>query len=295
MTAECLYEVVHRGYRSLGRVLVNPAPALPPVLLVGGAMQRKEGWGRLEAQLHRESTVVTVDLPGWGGAGLLPAQFGMGFLADSLAALLRTAGLGAVHVFGGSYGSAVAYHLAQRHPSLVRRTALFGALGRIPHAMRPRLTRTIGLLREGMRDRFAEEVVDAMLNHDPHIALARRGTVERILHAVFRAISPLEAAQYEQNTLRLLAPGRFDLSPPPAGVPLLFGVGEHDSFTTVRDCRAFARACPGSAFVRLRESDHPVHLRCPDELAALLLRFFRAQDLHGVPGCHSVEYPAITR
>jgi pimeloyl-ACP methyl ester carboxylesterase len=294
LTVECLYEVVHRGYRSLGRVLVNPAPVLPPVLLVGGAMQRKEGWGRLEAALCRESTVVTVDLPGWGGAGLLPAQFGMGFLADSLAALLRTVGLGAVHVFGGSYGSAVAYLLAQRHPSLVRRTALFGALGRIPQSMRPRLTRTIGLLREGMRERFADEVVDAMLNRDPHIALARRGAVERIMHAVFRAISPLEAAQYEQNTLRLLAPGRFDLSPPP-GAPLLFGVGEHDSFTTVRDCRAFAQSCPGSAFIRLRESDHPVHLRCPDELAGLLQRFFRAQDLHGVPGCHSVEYPAITR
>lgn len=294
MTVERLYEVVHRGYRTLGRVLVHPGPELPPVLLVGGAMQRKEGWGRLEASLHRECTVVTVDLPGWGGAGLLPAQFGMGFLADSLAALLRTASVGAVHVFGGSYGSAVAYQLARRHPGLVGRVALFGALGRIPHAMRPRLTRTIGLLREGMRERFAEEVVDAMLNQDPHIALARRGAVERILHTVFRTISPLGAAQYEQNTLRLLAPGRIDLSSPP-DAPLLFGVGEHDSFTTVRDCRAFAQSCPGSAFIRLRDSDHPVHLRCPDELADLLRRFFRAQDLYGVPGCHSVEYPAITR
>lgn len=294
MTVERLYEVVHRGYRTLGRVLVHPAPALPPVLLVGGAMQRKEGWGRLETRLAAEATVVTVDLPGWGGAGLLPAQFGMGFLADSLAALLRTASVGAVHVFGGSYGSAIAYQLGRRHPGLVRRIALFGALGRIPPAMRPRLTWTIGLLREGLRERFAAEVVQAMLNQDPHIHLARRGTVERILHAVFRALGPLEAAQYEQNTLRLLAPGRFDLSTPPAA-PLLFGVGEHDSFTTVRDCRAFAQSCPGSAFVRLRESDHPVHLRCPDELAGVLRRFFRAQDLHGVPGCHEVEYPAITR
>jgi len=291
---ERMYEVVHRGYRTLGRVLVHPAPTLPPILLVGGAMQRKEGWGRLETTLHRESTVVTVDLPGWGGAGLLPAQFGMGFLADSLAALLRTAAVGAVHVFGGSYGSAVAYQLGQRHPGLVRHIALFGALGRIPQAMRPRLTRTIGLLREGMRERFAEEVVDAMLNQDPYISLARRGAVERIMHTVFRALGPLEAAQYEQNTLRLLAPGHLDLSPPP-GAPLLFGVGEHDSFTTVRDCRAFAQACPGAAFVRLRESDHPVHLRCPDELAGLLLRFFRAQTLERVPGCHAVEYPAITR
>ena len=295
MTIERLYEVVHRGYRSLGRVLVHPAPTLPPVLLVGGAMQRKEGWGRLETALHREATVVTVDLPGWGGAGLLPAQFGMGFLADSLAALLRTAAVGAVHVFGGSYGSAIAYQLGLRHPALVRRVALFGALGRIPPAMRPRLTWTIGLLRQGLCERFAHEVLDAMLNQDPQISLARRGAVERILYTVFRALGPLEAAQYEQNTLRLLAPGRFDLSPPPADVPLLFGVGEHDSFTTVRDCRAFARACPGSAFVRLRESDHPVHLRCPDELAGLLQRFFRAQTLDWVPGCHPVEYPAITR
>lgn len=291
---ERLHEAVHRGYRCLGRVLVHPEPSRPPVLLIGGALQRKEGWGRLEDLLGRESTVVTVDLPGWGGAGLLPAQFDMGFLADSLAALLRAAAVGAVHVFGGSYGSAVAYQLGRRHPGLVRRIALFGALGRIPHTMRPRLAGTIGLLRDGRRERFAEEVVEAMLNRDPGIRLARRGAVERILHTLFRALGPLEAAQYEQNTLRLLAPGRFDPAPPPP-VPLLFGVGEHDSFTTVRDCRAFAQSCPGAAFVRLRDSDHPVHLRCPDELAGLLGRFFGGHSLDYAPGCHPVEYPAGRR
>ena len=290
---ERLYEVVHRGYRVLGRVRENPAPTAPPVLLVGGAMQRKEGWGRVETVLGRESSVVTVDLPGWGAAGLLPAQFDMVFLADALAAALRAAAVGAVHVFGGSYGSVVTYQLGRRHPSLVRRLALFGALGRIPASMRPRLTGTIGLLRDGRHDRFAHEVVEAMLNQDPGIRLARRGTVERILFTLFGRLGPLEAAQYEQNTLRLLAPGRFDPSPPP-GVPLLFGVGEHDSFTTVRDCRAFAQSCPGAAFVRLRESDHPVHLRCPDELAGVLRRFFGGADLAGVPGCHPVEYPGGT-
>lgn len=291
---ERLCEAVHRGYRTLGRVLVHPEPGKPPVLLIGGALQRKEGWGRLESVLGRESSVVTVDLPGWGGAGLLPAQFDMGFLADCLAALLRVAAVGAADVFGGSYGSAVAYQLGRRHPALVRRIALFGALGRIPHTMRPRLTGTIGLLHDGRRERFASEVVEAMLNQDPHIRLARRGAVERILYTVFRALDPLEAAQYEQNTLRLLAPGRFDPSPPPQA-PLLFGVGEHDSFTTVRECRAFAQSCPGAAFVRLRDSDHPVHLRCPDELAGLLRRFFGGGDLDLVPGCHPVEYPALTR
>ena len=289
------FEVVHLGYRALGRVLVHPAPSEPPVLLVGGALQRKEGWGRLEGLLRRESTVLTVDLPGWGSAGLLPAQFDMVFLADALAAAVRAAALGAVHVFGGSYGSAVAFQLGRRHPALVRRVALFGALGSIPATMRRRLTGTIGMLRDGRHEVFAREVVEAMLNQDPYIRLARRGAVERILLTLFGRLGPLEAAQYEQNTLRLLAPGRFDLSPPPQ-VPLLFGVGEHDSFTTVRDCRAFAQSCPGAAFVRLRHSDHPVPLRCPDELAAVLRRFFHGTDLAYVPGCHSVEYPgAATR
>lgn len=289
--SELLYEVAHRGYRALGRVLVHPAPVAPPVLLIGGALQRKEGWGRLEGLLRRESTVVTVDLPGWGGAGLLPAQFDMAFLADALAAAVRAAAVGAVHVFGGSYGSVVAYQLGRRHPALVRGLALFGALDRIPAPMRPRLAGTIGMLRDGRHEMFAREVVEAMLNQDPHIRLARRGTVERILLTLFARLGPLEAAQYEQNTLRLLAPGRFDLSPPPQA-PLLFGVGEYDSFTTVRDCRAFAQSCPDAAFVRLRHSDHPVHLRCPDELAGLLRRFFRGSDLTHVPGCHPVEYPA---
>lgn len=78
----------------------------------------------------------------------------------------------------------------------------------IPHAMRPRLTWTIGLLRDGRRERFADEVVDAVLNQDPNISLARRGAVERIMYALFHALGPLEAAQYEQNTLRLFFGGR---------------------------------------------------------------------------------------
>lgn len=294
MPGECVFDVVYRGRRALGRVCPHPSPSLEPVLLVGGAMQRKEGWGRLEGVLRRESTLVTVDLPGWGGTEVLPARYGLGFLADCLAAVLRAAGVGAVHVFGGSYGSAVAYRLAQRHPHLLRRTALFGALGRIPHGMHARMAETLGHLRDGRRDRFARAVLTAMLNQDPSLRLARRGAVERILYTAFQGIGPVEAAQYEQNTLRLLAPGRFDPFPAPPG-PLLFGVGEHDSFTTVRHCREFAACCPGSPFVRLRDADHPVHLRCPDELAGLLQRFFRGEALESVPGCHPVEYPALTR
>ena len=86
MSGERVFEVVHRGYRALGQVYPHPEPSLGPILLVGGAMQRKEGWGRFEGVLRRESTVVTVDLPGWGGAEVLPARYGIGFLADCLAA-----------------------------------------------------------------------------------------------------------------------------------------------------------------------------------------------------------------
>src|SRR5262249_57991992 len=92
--SERLFEVVHLGYRALGRVLVHPAPSAPAVLLVGGAMQRKEGWGRLEGLLRRESTVVTVDLPGWGGGRGRPAQVDGGVLAAAPAAAGRAPPVG---------------------------------------------------------------------------------------------------------------------------------------------------------------------------------------------------------
>ncbi len=278
----------YRGYGYDCRTLVNPNPDLPPIVLVGGAFQQKGAWGRLETLLARSATVVTVDLPGWGDADLLPARYSTAFLADALHHVLGLAGHRRVHVFGGSYGGAVAFRLAQRHPEMVRSLALMGTGATVGEELRSRLLRTVALLRAVRVEEFAVYSVSLLLAGDPGLRVTRGPAVRRILTGVFGSISADDGAKFIENTLRLL---RYDLhgAHPPVAVPVLLGTGEHDDFTTPRQCRALARHCTDARFTLLRDADHAVHLEVPDALADLLLRFFAGRSLEGSAAWHSVE------
>lgn len=278
----------YRGYGYDCRTLINPNPDSLPVLLVGGAFQRKTGWGRLEALLARSASVITVDLPGWGDSDLLPERYPTTFLADALRHVLDLAGHGRVDVFGGSYGGAVAFGLAQRHPDLVRGLALMGTGAAIGEPLRSRLLRTVELLRAGRTREFADYCVSLLLTGDQGARVARGPVVRRILAGVFGGISADDGAKFIENTLRLL---RHDLYQPhpPVSVPVLLGTGEHDDFTTPRQCRAVGRYCADARFTLLREADHAVHLEVPDALADLLQRFFSGRSLAGCAGWLPVE------
>jgi len=284
----------YRGYGYDCRTLVNPRPELPPVVLVGGAFQQKTAWGRLEARLAEAASVVTVDLPGWGGSDLLPARYGMEFLADALHHVLVLAGHRRVHVFGGSYGGAIALRLAQRHPEQVLDVALMGTPARIPRPLAARLLRTVALLRADRLDEFADYAVSVLLSADPAAQIARGPAVRRILAGIFRSVSADDAAKFVENTLRLIDHDLFALNPP-VGVPALLGTGEYDDFTTPELCREVAAQCTDARFTLLRGADHAVHLQVPNALADLLLRFFGGDPLDGLASCHPIECHGAAR
>jgi pimeloyl-ACP methyl ester carboxylesterase len=284
-------EITVARYRDYGydcRTLVNPAAEMEPVLLVGGAFQQKTHWGRLETLLAEHASVVTVDLPGWGESDLLPAWRGMDFLAEALHHVLELAGHRRVHVFGGSYGGAVAFRLAQQHPEQVLSLALMGTPVRVEEPLRSRLLHTVALLREGKLDEFADYSVSLLLTADADAYIARGSAVQRILAGIFRSITAEDAAKYVENTLRLLDHDLHDLNPP-VTVPVLLGTGEHDDFTTPRLCRPLAASCTDARFTLLRDADHAVHLEVPDALADLLLRFFARQPMDALTTCHPLE------
>lgn len=279
----------YRGYGYDCRTVVNPSPELEPIVLVGGAFQQKIAWGRLEALLSASASVVTVDLPGWGESDLLPAWRGIDFLADALHHVLELAGHRRVHVFGGSYGGAVAFHLAQRYPEQVLDLALMGTPASIVEPLRSRLLHTLALLREGRLDEFAEYSANLLLAADSAPHINRGAVVHRILSGLFRGVSPEDAAKYAQNTLRLLGHDLHNPDPR-VTVPVLLGTGEHDDFTTPGQCRLLAASCDDVRFTLLRNADHAVHLEVPDALADLLLRFFTGRPLDGLTTCHPIEH-----
>ncbi|MGD9573043.1 MAG: alpha/beta fold hydrolase [Thermoleophilia bacterium] len=81
-------------------------------------------WGFQVPGYSERYTCISVDLP---GVGLSPPPEGAASTiryADEMAALLDALGIASTHVAGVSLGSAVATHLAARHPERVRSLAL---------------------------------------------------------------------------------------------------------------------------------------------------------------------------
>ncbi|WP_173154781.1 alpha/beta fold hydrolase [Phytohabitans suffuscus] len=258
------------------------------MLLLGGAFQDRYSWARHEARLAPFASTVTVDLPGAGDADPLPPGYGLEFLADAAHHMVTELGLPPLNVMGGSYGGAVAYRLAQRHPASVRRLMLCGTALRVPEATRARARASIDMFLAGDRDGFVRSTVALFLCADPAVTVHKRAAVTRLLERQLRTLTPDQAAKYLWNTERVLACVDRDAGAAPSG-PVLVVTGEHDTLTTAEMCRATASGCPDARFTTVRHADHLLPLQRADEFADLMVRYFTDRPLDDLPYCTGVE------
>ncbi|WP_051325909.1 alpha/beta fold hydrolase [Glycomyces tenuis] len=285
------------GFRYCSRVSRSADPRFDPVVLIGGAMQRKEDWGRIEQGLLESADVVCPDLPGWGAADLLPPRHGSELLAGALRHLLDELGLERVNLFAGSYGTAIAYRLAQTDPERVARMALAGTMSTIPDGARPAMLGVLDLIASGERERFGQVAVETLMTVDPHADIASAAVVKRILTLRFGKLTDDELDKFVANTRRLLERELVDTSLEPV-VPTVFLVGEHDTLTPPALCREFALTCRESWFVEMGRADHLMHLERSGEVVDLITRFFSGGALVDLPYATTVEdlrrVPALT-
>lgn len=279
---------VRDQFRFESRTVAGPPGGDPPVLLIGGAFQRKESWGRIEEYLLRRRGVVTIDLPGWGAADTLPARYGTDFLVEALYQALTELGVTAVDVAGGSYGAMIGYRLAQLHPELVEHLLVMACLTTIPEPVRRAVDESLTLLTQGQLDEFAAATVALFMCRDRSRTIVHRTAIERILTRRFAAITADEAEKYVENTRRLL--GRDHLDPtPPMRRPLLVVTGEHDTYTPADIGRRVAATAPAGILALMADADHMNHLERPQETVELLLTFFDDQPVEDLPFCRVVE------
>jgi pimeloyl-ACP methyl ester carboxylesterase len=277
---------VHRhhwsGFDYCSRLTRAAHPRLDPVVFVGGALQRKEEWGRMERAVLEAADVIAPDLPGWGEADLLPAEYGADLLADALVHLLDDLDVARVNVFGGSYGTAIAYRMAQTHPDRIARMVLVGTMTAIPLHWQETFREMIRLVTAGDLERFADLVAGAITGGAPGADIASAAAVERVLLRRFRGIDADEAAKFTANTRRLLAHAMIDTAAAP-DVPILFTTGEHDALTPPDACRELAATCRRAWFTAITRADHGVHMQRSAELADLMTRFYAGEPIGGLP------------
>ncbi|MFI9723207.1 alpha/beta fold hydrolase [Streptomyces sp. NPDC052396] len=278
------------GYAYSGRIVHQPNATMAPVALVGGAFQHQRGWGRLEQGLLREASVITVDLPGWGGADRLPARHGFDFLAEALEQLLSKVAPSTVNVMGASYGSGVAYQWAHHCPDRVERLALLGTMAHLTSHIRSRIAHLLRLAEGDDRTEFVENVLEVMMCSAPQVTVCRRPTAVRCLSRALHELSASDIVKYRDNTERLLRMSGLPHTPA-IRMPVLVATGEHDPLTTPALSREAACRFSDVRFTTFKDADHLVHLERPAELVDLLTRFFAGAPLAGLEYCHPIEYP----
>lgn len=172
-----------------------PAPVLhsegegPPVVLVHPLGVDRTVWEPVASRLPG-FTVHTYDLPGHGGTPPPQWRCTVEDLADQLAGLLTTAGVGPAHVVGVSLGGLVAQALAGRHPGLVDHLVVVDAVDVYPPVMRTMWRDRAALVRsQGMAP-----VLDATL--DLWFSSPARESGDDVVDAVRRLVATADREGY---------------------------------------------------------------------------------------------------
>ena len=279
-----------QGYR--GEYLFLPSRTMPEhsesILFIGGAFQDIRASFKIGRDLARNFNVIMVDLPGSGNADSLPHEVPFSFLSESAADLCRLLDIERYHIIGCSYGSPVAYALAQLFPERVARMVLTGVMREIPSHTRSYILHSLELARNHSYDAFNDFVKDMFFNVDYEAQIPKQRDLRNKFHEALKSMSGSMVDKYIQNTLRLL---KTRLSGQPVvDSPILVMTGEWDSFTAPADCAAFVALCPKGQYTSVLKYDHFFHVEQHHTTIALVRAFLLKEPWREIPGhgAHSV-------
>lgn len=290
-------ELTYQGFRYTARIArcEQADPRGTATVILGGSSQDRLSWVRLDPALTPLGPVVTVDLPGYGQAGFLPARHGIDFLADTVRHLLEAWNLPRVNMVGACFGGAIALRFAQRHSGRAARLVLVGMTKTIPPAYAGHAARWLEMSAEGRTAEIADELVAQFMSPpDARRPVRRHAAVSRLLHRQFTQRSAEQGAMDLEHTRRLLRHDWYLPLPTPR-IPALVLTGEHDTLTTPAIGRQAAGCLEGAWFTTVKEADHLVPVERSDELGDLLARFLSDRPITGLPYCNPPEFIAPVR
>ena len=247
------------------------------IVLLHGYLESLLVWDDFVPLLYKKLRVVTLDLPGHGISVVDGPVHTMEFLADTVAAALRTLGIDRCTVVGHSMGGYVALALLERHPEILEGLVL---LSSTPNADTPEKAenrrREIALVRAGKKETLARVAPGA--GFAPENRTRMKDAIEDLAEQVFITEDEGIAALLEGMIAR---PDRNELLRR-STVPQLFILGRKDGYISVEAAETMVAAHPQAQVVWLADSGHMGFLEEPAATADALLHFILGAEVHSV-------------
>jgi pimeloyl-ACP methyl ester carboxylesterase len=268
---------IDRVETHIGTVAYRRAGAGAPLVLLHGGLSDGRSWAPQLESLAHEYDVLAWDAPGCGGSTDPTADLRLADYADAVAALIRAAGIGPVHLAGHSFGAGLAIEVYARHRHMVRSLVLSGAYagwrGSLPPAeVEARLTRALADF-----GRPPAEWVDSYLEGFFSRSVPQQ-TVEAA-RAMMLDVRPAGALSM------LTAFANADLRAVLAtiSIPTLLIYGSDDVRAQRKVAEAMHAAIPGSRLTLIPAAGHDVNLEAPEEYDAAVRAFLQMADDQAEP------------
>ncbi|MFG1805461.1 alpha/beta fold hydrolase [Streptomyces sp. NPDC049040] len=281
------------GFAYHCRIVHQDSPRTEPLVLLGGSSQNRYAWLRHQKWLAEHSTVVTVDLPGYGDADFLPAVHGLDFLAANVRHMLGELAMERVNLVGSCFGGAIALRFAQHHPAYVAKLGLVGMTKVIPDDYATAVPRWARMLEQGDRAQIASELVQRFMSPPGTGLVYKHQAVSRLLYGQFMAQSEDDILKSVEHNTRLMSHDWYRDEPVPA-VPSLVCTGEHDTLCTPAMGREVAVSLPAAAFTTIKYADHLAPVERTEEFCDLVNRFCDHQPLTDLPYTNPIEWVGTT-
>lgn len=240
----------------------------PTLVLLHGLQVGKELFDALSPHLARDFTVLAYDQRDRGQSTAEPGEYGIDDLADDLAALLSSLGMGRVHVLGTSYGGMVAQAFALRHPEHLDHLVL-AATSRhpFPRTGSPPDTRS---LIEGVADGDPEAAKEILGRFATSTAAAAPGIAAA-------AAAPVQASAVAR---RMHAADGFDTRGSLRGVitPTLVLHGKDDPVIDVQEALAITEELPHGTLLVLDSAGHTWENDVPERAARMIAAYLGQRE-----------------
>ncbi|MEW1864548.1 alpha/beta hydrolase [Streptomyces sp. NPDC088194] len=281
--------MVFEGFAYHCRIVRQDNPRTEPLVLLGGSAQNRFAWLRHQKWLAECSTIITVDLPGYGSADFLPASYGMDFLADCVHHMTQELGIHRANVIGSCFGGAIALRYAQHYSDRLVKLGLVGMTTAIPAHYSSAVPRWARMLELGDRAQIASELVEQFMSPPGTGVVYKHQAVSRLLYGQFMAQSEDDINKSVEHNARLMTHDWYRDEPVPA-VPILVCTGEYDTLCTPAMGRAVAAALPRAAFTTIKYADHLAPVERISEFSDLITRFCTDQQLTGLSYTNPIEW-----
>ncbi|HKG61884.1 MAG TPA: alpha/beta hydrolase [Pyrinomonadaceae bacterium] len=246
-----------------------------PVVLIPGFAAGRWIWFKQTAELSRNFRVIIFDPRGVSASDKPEGPQTIGLLADDIAHLLKTIGIGSAHIVGASFGGFVAQEFALKYPAMTRKLVLcctsFGGPNHVnptPETLRA-LASTKGLnsedrMRENLLLAFTPEFVQTQIDEIDHI-VHLRATNEVPEHIY---LSQLQAAMSFNAESRLaeIKSSTLVLS------------GDADVIVPVQNSRNLAGKIPGARIHIVEGGSHTFFIEQAGEFNRIVTQFLATDD-----------------